>query len=1319
VLINAVCPTCQTRYQVQPTLRGQPMRCPNEKCRKVFVVPNGEGERPRRADAAPEARRPGPAAPQQTGSVGDLVPILPSEINPLPEEAPPEATPPVRTPSKPEPEPAPPSWRDAPPPVRPAARPAPAEKPPAEKPPRAEKPRAEKPAAEKPVAEKPPAEKPAEPTPRRKEPAAAAKPAGSAKREKPAPLADTLVDMPAAAQARSWDAPPPVRRGKEVQPEEPVATAPAEPEAERVPEPVETPKPTPPKPSRPRGRGKAPVIIALLLLLVVGGLGTAWYFVSRIKLQEGKDRFAEALQIYKKDGFREAADKFKELQQSLPDGEEKDASRFFEALARLRADLEAPPEAGSDPNERTHKALVRVNEFVTEHRGKNLLNDNAHDLGVTLVKVVGSFVEGVVPASDDKSVGTAEYARDVKELIANLKDGLTDEELAKIDEQLGKVQKSVAEWKRREDLLARLKRLTGDPGVPAIREALRLIRLEEDNAPGFAQNPVVSEVKAKLYDGHFEKVATSYEEDGRDLDRPQAGAPPPPSLAVTPPVRKPDAAAGTGIELVMARGVLYGLERGTGQFRWALRIGLDGNRVPLRLPPSRAGRERFLVLSDNASVAQVVEDGGTVLWRYDLGRFPCLGRPLLLEQRVFLPTEDGQVHVLDLSRGRVQGRYQLGQRLSVGGALQPGTRRLWFPADDTCVYVLDVDEHRCVGVLYTGHPAGSLRSEPLILSSGGSGGYLILNQTAGVDETRLRVFALPTRFPPPLGERLAAPLKLEHDLLLRGWTWFAPFADDEKVAVVTDAGRLGLFGIRQPENADPLLFPLLAPQQGGHRLDLLLPPGGTGRGRAQVVYARGEDLWIMANGKLQRVQLGWHGMGGRTLLPGWRAPLDLGLPLHAGQVAENPDTDRSLLVLATQPAARLECLATAVDDESGTVRWQRQLGMVCRGDPLPLSAGPGDATPPLLAVDQAGALFLFDPLQYGAPAPGLAQGSGEAVRVAEALDDNPQTPPVILPGPDGTTVYEVACPGRGKQVLVRQVSRDPAGRGLKREPDRLLTLTAPLGGTPAVVGPRLLLPLENGQLWVVKLPLDGSPPRQGTNWRDAAVSASVRGHVVPLGPDQYLTADGQQGVTHWVFPNKNEPLAKGRQGQRRQIVPMTYEMKAPLAAPPLVLPPEKEMPQRVCVADVKGTVTLLDVRPDGELLPNGTWDLRGRVTNGPFLRTAADGTSRVGCVVDEHLLFWLDPLNDGKPAWKYEAAGAVVGQPQVIEGLLVVALQTQETGVFVGLDPATGKAKGEEVPSPGGVAPAISPVPFGPGRLFAPLADGTILLPERARFGAR
>ena len=177
----------------------------------------------------------------------------------------------------------------------------------------------------------------------------------------------------------------------------------------------------------------------------------------------------------------------------------------------------------------------------------------------------------------------------------------------------------------------------------------------------------------------------------------------------------------------------------------------------------------------------------------------------------YLAAYDGSVHEIELSEGRLLGRYSLGQRLTCGGTREGDTKRIYFPADDSCIYVLDVGQRRCLTILYDGHPSGSLRSEPLIIPPGRRAladdpGYLILNQRNGLDAMQLRVFEL------PLSDSHAAPLKLETPARLPGWTWFEPKQDGEKLAVLSDAGILGLFGIRQPGNQDQALFPLLPPK---------------------------------------------------------------------------------------------------------------------------------------------------------------------------------------------------------------------------------------------------------------------------------------------------------------------------------------------------------------------------------------------------------------------------------------------------------------------------------------------------------------------------
>jgi hypothetical protein len=232
--------------------------------------------------------------------------------------------------------------------------------------------------------------------------------------------------------------------------------------------------------------------------------------------------------------------------------------------------------------------------------------------------------------------------------------------------------------------------------------------------------------------------------------------------------------------------------------------------------------------------------------------------------------------------------------------------------------------------------------------------------------------------------------------------------------------------------------------------------------------------------------------------------------------------------------------------------------------------------------------------------------------------------------------------------------------------------------------------------------------------------------VVGLGDGYFLTTDGLQNLTRW------RPADLAPQEEKTAVL-----AAAIVSVPVLVPPAAGESGPRVCVADAQGTVTLL--RGDN-LVRIRSWSLEGKggkITAGPFVRDRW-----IGCVVDHRLLVWLDPAR-AEPVWEYHGQeppqvlgtstwallaatqgfgplaaaaalspermgrGAIVGQPQLVDDRVLVA---DESGRFVGLDPATGKPQGTGYTLRAAVAPAVAPVAFGPDRAFAPLTDGTVLL---------
>jgi len=140
-------------------------------------------------------------------------------------------------------------------------------------------------------------------------------------------------------------------------------------------------------------------------------------------------------------------------------------------------------------------------------------------------------------------------------------------------------------------------------------------------------------------------------------------------------------------------------------------------------------------------------------------------------------------------------------------------------------------------------------------------------------------------------------------------------------------------------------------------------------------------------------------------------------------------------------------------------------------------------------------------------------------------------------------------------------------------------------------------------------------------------------------------------------------------------------------------------PYRVAIADAMGRVSLLEGPPWRTVV---LWDLGGPITGGPV----ALGKHLLCVVGRRRILLWLDPRPNA-PTWSFELLADIVGMPQLVGDRVVVA---DASGHIVSLDPKTGRPGGPGYIVGDGVAPAMAPVPFGEGRLFVPLTDGTVLL---------
>jgi hypothetical protein len=1228
------------------------MRCPNPVCREVFEVPN-EPEPPPESLTAPEDapsdegssyqqdwEAPSAAKPKTAGSVGDVVPILDAEV--LHESSPEALASAV---------PALDVTDEGNVPILPAE--VVEELPPAglehashwHTPPPVRNPRVAGASAQE--------------SRERKTPAVS--------KTKPATTEASVAEAPP-----SWELPPPVRRPVEGSPAPVVSPEDGQgvqvfesaiPSADEI-----LAREIAPPPSRARRTlwVIASMVVGAGLIIAIG----AFYAVSTI-LQREQTAFVQVQQDYANGKYASAAERCKKLIDTFPRSEYLPLYEFLRDLSELRNQVFS---AEADPRQ----ARVQMNSFLETYQEKALAKEYAKDIRETVLKIAGLLA---TQAEQEHDRTLLAQARDTLAGSGRFRPEISAKDQQPIQQLINQADLSIAKWQKHQDAIAQLKHwLNEPPSVELVRQARNYLGQQ-----GFQNDPealgLISQMEERV------RRLIRYVQQKDPLPRGPVPTAVEPSLLIASLVAGSPPASRESRRVVPAlvRGVLYALDQLSGEELWATRVGIDTVALPVRLPSTPSSPELFLVLSADSKTLMALETRtGKLYWYRELSA-PCLGRPVVVDHWAYVPTYDGKVYEIGIAAGNIQGYFDLGPvHLTVGGVWQEGTDFLYIPGDSDHVYVLDLARtalpnqparpKQCVAILNTGHPSGSLRSEPIIInrvdpyardvaSQAASPSYLILNQADGLDHMKLRVFSLPIDNPdtPPI---------LQPEPRIGGWAWFQPYYDTEKLAFVTDAGTLGLFGIRQVRNVDPPLFPeLLDESKAGEPSRRL--------GRAQVVHALENTFWILANDDLQCLHFD---LFTQKVMPLWSpSSLHLGSPLHASQVDENGKT----LFVVTQDPHRQSHLATAVEAETGRIVWQRQLGYDGLGDPVVLGRR-------VLSVDRGGGLARFESGNETRPL-------GQGWRLADPVVAKPlgvgATTCYLLPVSDGNSVYEIASVERGTKLTIRKYTPAREGRpeSLEEFAEKIRELPAPLAGPPSL-GPRsILLSLAGG--FVQRLSLDGSQQAGGPNWRAPRADQDARGYVVHLGADDFLTTDGSRGVTHWVWPQDG-----GFQAIRNKVP--TAELPARIVAAPVVLPRTDDKDEfHVCVADADDNLTLL---VGATLNTKHTWPLGGKITAGPFVRNG-----RIGCIVTRHLLVWIDPARPNE-LWRYDMKGeGIVGQPQLIGKLLVVA---DESGRFVGLDPETGLPRGAGYSLKVGAAPAATPVAFGPDQAFVPLTDGTVFL---------
>ncbi|HVA48392.1 MAG TPA: PQQ-binding-like beta-propeller repeat protein [Pirellulales bacterium] len=1031
-------------------------------------------------------------------------------------------------------------------------------------------------------------------------------------------------------------------------------------------------------PPHPRSRRRGPPRWAVRLAVIgAAALGVLASYVGVLQFQEWSKspeeewKKAQALyQDHKWDHARAALAKYVER---FPQAPQAATVPFFLDMC------DAGNEVFSPTGDLT-RGMAALDRLFRSHRDSPAYHDYAGDLFQALGRLIERSVERARQLSElaelqraKKAAGDLDRARQAHELLRTvaeaMKDAWVPERVQKLGESVDETARSVKLNLTRIEIVANFRRVPGFPLEGDLGSVYARIEALLHDEPELADDPRILKEQSLAHRSESARVRyrplPADDAEAAAVGETAAGQ----TLAIVwqpsddggPAAPADDASA---VVVTLAQGVLYAFDA-AGRPRWARRLGLDVDCLPVRMPASATSGEVLIVRSSaEQSVLALDATTGAERWRFaapaamtapltlvtiaDQGG----GKPLL---RGLLPTADGRIHVLEPVLGKRLGYYEVGWPLTVGGAYDPVTRRIYFAADFDRVLAIDpaaIDNGKqaaCSSVLFARHASGSLRSGPLVV-----GPYLVLIEASDLDRTRLRAYLLSES---GFADADASPLA---EQTVSGWSWFAPQASPDRLMFATDQGELGLFGLNL-DNQSEAIYRLIE--------DTAQPPStllsGASGTRTLLAHAENQSLWVQAGRALRRLSLNMLQQRVDTVWTGEETPTHVAeIPLHEPQSRR---VDRRLLLyLGTMSGDANRCELAAQEAETGTALWRRQVGLHPACDPL-LENGR------VTVADRGGRIATFD----------LDRPPSGKTTLVEPADHE------TLPAGAGGPLMIEADDGRPRLFARTADSSAVAVRPLDPQAAwQVLQPPAEVLGRPCLLAGALAAVCSDGLLH--RIAAGGAAADvndQPFVWSIAAQPSGTAISVTPAGHETVLVCDGR-------VLRRLQYQARGSVGQWLEIGE-SYAAEGMLTGRPLVYG------EHIFIAGVSGTVEVHDAYDPAHVVHR--WSLAGRPTSELFVRAG-----RVLVVIDQSVIVSLtaaaDELADG-PNWASERRpGAICGQPPAHGDTLIV---TDASGTICGLNMDDGKTVWQTRLAEG-QAPAAAAVASAEGFLLVPLVDGTL-----------
>jgi serine/threonine protein kinase/outer membrane protein assembly factor BamB len=1053
----------------------------------------------------------------------------------------------------------------------------------------------------------------------------------------------------------SWSEPPPIQS-----PRASAALPRAAPAGSPLAEPASKTQP-------PRRRVMHLAVVAFIALTLLGGGVTGWKVYRQLNPTPDV-AWAQAQDQYQNKKWSEARAAFEAFRINWPNEPQAGQVPFFLAMCdvgkRAYSDTQ---DAGS--------CLRDLDGVFQKFRDQPVYALYPSDLYSTDLRLIERLTEQARATLDLAQLARAREAFELLSTIAqSMRDDWVPRRTAELGAHLHATEQFVHRARGLREAIDVLRKQIAAGAEPNPDDAYAKVKTLEAEHPEIAQDKQFAALLQQTYQMEAKRVRYEVADTAQDpaAAKPEAGSPGMLVAVGGSPGRSAPETGNQPVVTALARGVLYVFNT-NGEFLWARRLGPDSYGLPARIDATATSPPLLIAPAsqDRALLAMDATDG-RVVWQHSVEQDISMPPTIVsiaaepnapAKRRALLPTANGEIRVLELSRGRELGRYRLGCPLTSGGASDPTTKLVYFAADSKRVFAINPlcidrpEQPACRSVLFTDHASGSLRSEPLVIPP-----YLILAEGTGLDAMRVRAFAI--------GESgfagVRAPALAEQSLA--GWSWFPPCSTPDRVALVTDRGALGLFGVNL-DNREEAIYPLIEPARG--QKSAVLASDGGDVFPSLAVECDEHSLWVVSNGRLTKLAFD---ILNQQIKPGVAAAAEVnGIPVQPAQIGPRGKT--FFLNLMSRDGRGFAL--SAIDSESGAELWRRELGLSLLGEPIVLPDR-------VVLVDHAGRTFDLIPSRLQTPT-----DDAQMVQPTARLE---------LPAPaSATQMMRLGSPTRpthlaavideGKRLTIRSLADGQAATETVSLPDTLC-------GLPCLINQILAVPCSDGLLHLVPVNRAtrlASPPT--FRWSDAGRPAAAEmgtetAQLYAANSDGLLLLDERaRRVRRLTLRKVKDVLQWSLLG--------TYESPDPLHEP-------LQSDGLVYFADASGSLVCLRL---SNLALVWKCPLGGRVSAAPVL-----GAGCILAVVDDRRVSCVPTTGEGalrQPTWiSTPLDGRIRGKPALIDDLLVVADNSQHV---TGLRLSDGAPRWQ-VRLPGGSSASGSVAPFGKGRILVPLDDGTLTL---------